>query len=294
MSIASLNDINSAIAAGRLASSYFTLTVGSGSNGSILDTFIRSSGSIPAGPVSGTLPGTAKVAVAMDRTTPGALDLNANVSSSVRQVLSVDINAVNSNPGTTAILVDMLLYYPSCPSSNGSMTNTATLPRYTDGKGVMGYVAYNTAGATPGASAWVRLDKTNDLNNTGGFDASGEHGIISDGLGSVHPFQTGGVSGGNTNGCWFASVGAGATGIKQVNSYTVGSNFGGTFNVILCKPLLHVNIGQEGCAIKKFGIGEAPIIQDGACLNWLFYSPQTSGTWPFAFRATGSIRYIWG
>ena len=119
-------------------------------------------------PAAGSFTGTAGVATQMTRTTTGAMDVNADVSTDTRHLLSGSMWTASSviTPAT-AILVDMLLYYPACVVTGTPTTldNTATLPRYTNGKGVMCIIAVQTAlGA---ASPALTLTYTDDSSNTG-------------------------------------------------------------------------------------------------------------------------------
>lgn len=181
------------------------------------------------------------------------------------------------NASTTApsviMLVDMLGVYPDIATNSASLqtlTNTLTLPRYTDGKGVM---AFYSLGAANGANAQnFQMIYTNQaatssrgLGSTVANTASAIVGHIS------HS----GVAAGNFGP--FLPLAAGDTGIRSVQSaqFSAASASAGTVNLVLCRPICAVPITTGFVAAERDLMNQLPSlprIQDGACLGIIVFA----------------------
>ena len=234
--------------------------------------------------VTGTAAGTA---TQLTSATQGALPLNAAVSPSTRHILNMQVLS-NANLGTI-ILVDLLLYYPGLvvTGTPTTITNSATLPRYTDGVGVMGMMAVQSdfGAATPLLS----------LNITANNNSAQVATCIAD-ANSLKQGQL--MRSGSTaaSGGPFLHIPSGLTGIKTLQSYTITS--GGTTGkacFILFKPLMSISIPtaqqlSEAEYLNQFM--SLPQIKDGACLAFLFGGTTALATTLIPFQ--GCLQYIYG
>ena len=287
MGFSGVDDLKSEIAAGKSSCSYFLhASAQVGTFPAFYNTFIRTSG-VPA---PNTLTGTAGVATSLDRTSTGAIALNANVSTDTRHVISVSIAPflTAGNP-YQAILVDMLLYYPSVVLTGTPTTldNTVTLPRYTNGKGVMGFFCGQVAGAGAVQITPTYTDDGGNAGNVGGALATSDCSVITEVYHAENDTSAFRASP-------FIPLAAGDIGIKKIESYTIGTGQAtATGAFFLCKPILDLHF-QSHLGIEKNFVTDnvtLPQIQDGACLTWLIGGGSATVA---SFKFSGSIKYAWG
>lgn len=214
-------------------------------------------------PAAGAYSGTAGVATQLTSTSTGALNLNGAVSPDTRHLLSMS----GYTPSTvitpaTLILCDFLLYYPSCvvTGTPTTLNNTATLPRYTDGAGVMCFIEVQTAlGA---ASPALTLSYTDQAGNTG-----------NSGLALTSPANSAPVSTlFQNNGGIFLPLAGTDTGIRKIDSYTLASGTTGTVAFVLAKPLAEIPLMAANTATERDFLSQIPSlpeIEDGACLGFI-------------------------
>jgi hypothetical protein len=203
-----------------------------------------------------------------------------NVSTATKQVL----NAQCSFTGTTAapgvaVLVDVALYYPGIDlksTSSQGLTNTNTLTRWTDGKGVRAFICVTVRSGNPSAKPVMsvfnfRDDADNDSNLavTPSFTTGGT--AIPDVGKIVHAGPESGLTG------MFLPWNAGDSGMKRVTTFQLSTAYATattvTGAIVLCRPLLSVPLVAPGVPGERSFIYHAPartIIPDGACLVWLY------------------------
>ena len=251
--------------------------------------YFSSTGSPGAIPFTGT----AGVATVPTNATTGALLPlpEGNVSPQLRYLTAAQLGGTAATlvPGV-AILVDILLYYPSCSATTSPTTlnNTTTLTRYTDGIGVMGICFVNTlqSGAT---NATVTFTFTAD-------DGSSRTGALASGSSATPVSILYGI--GNTvsfeQGPPFIPIPAGHKGIKSINSYTVSATQGTTFHFALVKPLAVLPIATANSYLEKSFVQPFPSfpqIVDGACLGLIV---MPGGALAANSVITGHLEYAWG
>lgn len=222
---------------------------------------------------TGVLTGTAGLATTCDSTTTGALPLNAAVTPDTRHLTTAYIvtNSTVMTPGT-AVLIDLLLFYPSCVATGTPTTlnNTATMPTRwggTLGTGCqIGGVAV-TAGFSAANQSYT-LTYTNSA-GTGSRTATLVAGSNSTPVGGL---LGGGVAGsGNTPA---AGLQAGDLGVRSIQSYTIGTaSTTGNLTLFLYRPIMTIpligaNVAGERNFLTQLGY-PLPYIPDGACLTWL-------------------------
>ncbi len=93
-------------------------------------------------PNAGSFSGSAGVATALSANSTGAPNIGADQSPATRHLLAVElVSSIRAGRQEVDpfLLLDLLLYYPACvvTGTPTALDNTVTLPRYTDGAGVM-------------------------------------------------------------------------------------------------------------------------------------------------------------
>lgn len=226
------------------------------------------------------------VATAMTPSTIGAIPLNSNVSPSTRHLLNMQATA-NISLGTV-MLVDYLLYYSGLVVTGTPTTldNTVTLPRYTNGKGVMGAVfVQSLLGA---ASPLLTLTMTCDDGSTQTATCKADANALK----ASQAFRSGSNAAG---GGLFLHIPGGLQGIKSINSYTLASGTTGIVCFVLFKPLVSIPITLANQLSEMDFLNQFPSlpqIQDGACLGLMVGNnvPFASVTVPYQ----GRIQFCWG
>jgi hypothetical protein len=208
--------------------------------------------------------------VQIKQSTDGGLFHGSNVTPSVKYLREIMSFAVTATAlPMPMILCDYLLYYPTVDDSITdiqTMTNTATLPRYTNGEGVQ-IIAVSTATRTGGQTFTITYT------NSSGVAGRVTPAVLETGLavsGSlVNSSQTNTV--GASSGA-FIRLQAGDTGVQSIQSVTMNGADVGLFSLVLVKPLAQASIKGIDAPVeidylKDFS--NLPIIQDDAYLNWL-------------------------
>ena len=236
-------------------------------------------------PAAGALTGTAGTAVQIKQSVQGAgLYIGSDVSPDTRHLLTLQAFSPTATlVPATAVLCDFLLYYPSVvlTGTPTTLTNTATLPRYTDGIGVMAIAAVQTAvgAAAPALTLTVTYD---DATTT-------PTGVLTAPAVSA-PVSTLFLN----NGMPYFPIGAGKKGIKSINSYTLASGTTGTAAFFLVKPLtlipiLAVNTASERDLLVQ--LPSLPRVYDDACLAWVI---QVGGAMATSSVLGGYAGIGWG
>lgn len=214
-------------------------------------------------PTAGSFSGTAGVATQMNRSTTGAIDIGANVSTDLRSLLTMQV-FTSSTVITPAVvmLCDFLLYYPSCVVTGTPTTldNTATLPRYTSGAGVRCIVATQTANGATQPALTLNYRDTGDNDQAAPFAMTSP--VNSAPISLLYAY----------NGSPFLPMAAGDTGIKRINSYTLATGTTGTVAFVLVKPLAVIPLLAANTASERDFLSQLPSlprIQDDACLGFI-------------------------
>lgn len=236
-------------------------------------------------PTAGSYSGTAGVATQLTSSTTGALNLNSAVSPDTRHLLSMSSwTASTVVTPATLILCDFLLYYPSCvvTGTPTTLNNTATLPRYTSGDGVMCFVEVQTAlGA---ASPALTLTYTDESGNTGNA-----------GLALTSPANSAPISTlFQNNGGIFLPLAGADKGVRRIDSYTLASGTTGTVAFVLCKPLAEIPLLAANTATERDFLSQIPAlpkIEDGACLGFITMIGAAMTT---SQTVMGRVDYGWG
>jgi len=218
------------------------------------------------------------VAKAVYQSTDGGLFHGANVSPSTKYLRKLSL--LNNQGGTLPsmlILMDYLLYYPTIEDGvldPQVFDNTVTLPRYTDGEGVM---AIAVSIATRSGGAGFTINYTNSQGVAGRVSnpcyqvaATGNNTL----LGSM---ATGGSL--TQSASYFISLQNGDTGIRSIESVTMLGADTGLFSLILVKPIAEIVINNSAAPFEKDFLmheGSLPIIKDDAFLGFIGNSSNSS------------------
>lgn len=239
------------------------------------------------------------VAKAVYQSTDGGIYHGPNVSPMTKYLRLItsqlnSTNTVNVSP-CNALLCDYLLYYPSIDDGTTDpqvMDNTVTLPRYTDGAGVM--MVPITVGARTGGQSFFVTYTNQD----------GVTGRVTPNITQNTSVAVGSVTGSNsailnaTNP--FIPLQDGDTGVRAVESVTMNGADSGLFSILLVKPLQQTcfresNITTAGTVAtpneQDFLIptGSLNIIYDDAFLNFLILPSTNVATTGFI----GNTKVIW-
>jgi hypothetical protein len=198
------------------------------------------------------------------------------VSTDTKHILNLGVwtNAATGAP-SVLMLVDLLGVYPRIDlnsSSAQTLTNTATLPRYTDGKGVRAFLSVSEApGATP---ANFTMSYTNPGSTSGRGLAATVALTVSAIAGHILHSGTAAANFGP-----FLPLAAGDTGVKSVESVTLSAAMaagsGAIGNLVLCKPLASIPITTAFQAAERDLLNQLPSlpkVEDGACLGFLLFT----------------------
>ncbi len=192
----------------------------------------------------------------------------------------------------TMYLLDYLLYYPFVDCDDAvaqEMNNTVTLPRYTDGEGVMAMAVSHTAHTPSGSGSFVF-----EYVNQDGDTKTSPTNLCS--TNTASPITAGSLIRSCSltlanYGPW-CDLAAGDRGIRQINSVTFTAPNGGLAAFVLVKPIatLVVREGNAQTEIEMVTTGNPPKrIYDGAYLNFIANNGQalTSSV------ASGTLDFIW-
>jgi len=194
----------------------------------------------------------------------------------------------NNNNRGARILQDYLLYYPfiDCDDLTAqTMTNTTTLPRYTDGAGVMVMAVCVSPSVGNGAFTfeYVNQSGVTKTSPTQLCQGSGNAATISTLIAGPQD---------NASAFNYLTLAAGDSGVRQINSVTFSVANGGLMCMVLVKPLCTLNIREGSCAAEVelvTHVAGPPRIYDGAYLS-LIHQQQISQTSTFM---AGWLNFIW-
>jgi hypothetical protein len=165
------------------------------------------------------------------------------------------------------ILCDYLMFYPFIDEGTTDpqvMDNTQTLPRYTDGQGVR--IMAVTQGARAGAP-YLTVSYTNQDGVSGRTTVA--HRMNNEVYnGAIATSNRATADSANP----FLCLQSGDTGVRSIQSATLGTADVGLYALVLVKPLAQTTIREIGAPNEKdylLQAGTMPEIQNDAYLNWL-------------------------
>lgn len=222
---------------------------------------------------TGVLTGTAGTGIVMTNTTAGALPYGPAVETTMtKHLLAMSVTSPSATIAPAYVmLTDIIHIYPSLVevttpstlSNHPTWTGTGDT-RLTSAKGVQLSLIQTTASSVAGAITPTYVDQDN---NAGQVTARALQGVV-----AAHPvgalWADTGVNA--TIGGPVAALGVGDYGVRQVNSYTIGTNAtGGVGAFVLHRPICTIPLAAANTpAERDFSTGpiRLPRIYDGACL----------------------------
>lgn len=182
------------------------------------------------------------VAQQIKQSTDGGIFHGSDVSPAKKYLRGLSYFHTSTTAGAyyyKMLLCDYLLYYPSVDESTTDvqvMDNTATLPRYTDGKGVQ-VMAVNLAartGNTMFSFTYTNQDGVSGrVSQTARLNSAAAIGMIA----------TADSAATTNNMCPFIGLQSGDTGVRSIESVTMSTVDTGLFALILVKPLTTLSQG---------------------------------------------------
>ena len=224
---------------------------------------------------------------------PGKISIGENVSPDVRHLVNIEMATIVAlGVPSWLMLVDQLLYYPvNLQVTNQAMTNSVSLPRYTDGIGVRMFLEIT---ATQGAAASNLNSATFLYTNSADVANRTIPGTVTTTGAAIVPHIThSGVALNNFGP--FIPLAAGDLGVKSVQNFglNVGDGGTGTAALVLCKPLATIPLVAINTATSRdyvFNIPSMPVVQDGACLSFLLCPGGAVNATSFF----GTLDFVWG
>jgi hypothetical protein len=180
------------------------------------------------------------------------------------------------SPPTTVFLNDYLMFYPliDCDTTDvQTMVNISSLPRYSDGEGVMAMLVVT---APMLATASMVVTYTNSKNISGRQVTFNLVPGVNIGV-----CATGNGQGGVISPVPFMPLASGDSGIKTIDDAQLLGGAGGFICICLVKPLATLQTFEFNCPVEKiYGFDDAgiPQIENGAHLNLMLHRNSQATT----------------
>lgn len=223
-----------------------------------------------------TLTGAAGVGIAMNRSTAGALPLNADVSTDTRHLIAGFATTSSTVVGpATVLLTDIIHIYPSCSvvttptvlSNHPVWTGTGDT-RMTNAIGVQAACLLTTAGTAAGQITPTYRNQAGTAGRTTAapqgsfFSTAAAHpagGFLSTGLAALGTGAMGGLN---------MPFAVGDTGVQEITSYAINTNItSGAACFILHRPIAKLPLAAAGAlSMADFYTLGLPRIYDNSCL----------------------------
>lgn len=221
----------------------------------------------PGNPVPQYYAASPLVAVQLKQSTDGGFFHGKTTGSN--KVITRFLSMSNSATGLPMpiIMCDYLLYYPFIDegtTDEQTLTNSVTLPRYTDGKGVQ-IMAVSVAGRTGGQSFYV------NYTNSNGVSGRISKIVIQNSATAIGTIVTSNTATAGSSGP-FIGLQDGDSGVRSIESVTMVGADVGLFTLVLVKPLFTTKILQQTAPTEEcflFEKSSIPKIEDDAYLNLL-------------------------
>ncbi len=191
------------------------------------------------------------------------------ISGRSKHLISMQLlqTTVANGPPDYAYLLDYLTFYPLIDADDPTeqlMDNTQPLPRYSDGKVVI------IVQAPMAASAPMTINYTNQDGVSG---RTSTHTLVTGIV--IGALATGVGSSGATNAANpFFPLANGDTGVRSIESVTMGGSAGGFLCAAIVRPIAQIADYESNVPTEKtfpiFGM-YPPEILDGACLNFIVH-----------------------
>ena len=224
----------------------------------------------------------------------GSIRHGGNVSPQTKHLTFASVlpTIATLTPGVF-ILVDVLGVYARIDHNSAAvqaLANAATLPRYSDGKGVCAFLS-PTADLSATAQSIAAMSYTNTTPASGRLLAGYPTLIPSSHIGLIPHSGLLPGSGGP-----FLPLATGDAGVKSVESiqFSVAAGGTGLSALVLCKPLLSLPVTILPMVCERETLSQLPSlprIYDGAYLTWLFFAGSAVAA---LSTVHGHLDFCWG
>lgn len=244
-----------------------------------------------------TVTGTAGTGIVMNRSTVGALPLNADVATDTRHLsgLYATTNSATAVPATV-LLTDIIHVYPSCAltgtpstlSNHPTWTGTGDT-RMTNANGVQCSLLVTTAGTA--GNGEITPTYVDQDGNTQAAARSLRAVATTHPTGCFYADSSAAVTIGGIN----MALAAGDRGVRQITSYAVNTGLtSGVGAFILHRPIAEIPLSAVNTPSMMNFINEDPAlprIYDDSCLAFFI---MIGGAMTTGGVLNGSFKYAWG
>lgn len=207
-------------------------------------------------------------------------------SPSVMHLTHLGLMSSSANMVGEFLLLDYLLYYPFVDGDSAdeqAMDNTVTLPRYTDGQGVMVMPVCAAPNLAVGTFTfqYVNQDGATKVSPANFF---GSAALTIATAGCTYAASAGAAP--------FCALASGDTGVRQILSVTFTASPGGLFSFVLVKALAGAAIREANTMAEVVYVAHRPappVIFDDAYLNLIV---RVAGS-PSGTVTTGYTSFAW-
>jgi hypothetical protein len=236
--------------------------------------------------------GSELTATQLTRSNNGSINHGQDVYPYTKHLRQVSVMASVATPLPMRMtLEDNLLFYPlvdqSLDAEVQTMINSSSLPRYTDGLGVMIKAVVTNPHATGGTGFTFTCSYTNQDGvsgrTTGATSLSTQ--FVAGTIISSSPAQL------NAAGPYLP-LQSGDYGVRSIESVTMSGSEVGLMALVLCKPIASAELQTINAPFfidHMIDETDAPIIYDDACLNWTVLPQGTVAANSFF----GTIKTAW-
>lgn len=195
------------------------------------------------------------------------------------------------NGPISVVFFDLVGYYPLIDGDSTDtqvFDNTQTLPRYTDGEGVMPVMLCHVAPALQNGLATITYTDSNGAAQTCVVDVpnNGQNLVCSGSYSTM----------GATSSTIAMALNDGVSGVRSINSLTYSTPPGGLHVIYLVKILGSMQLGDNLVTGEKSFVTDKgfnpPKIPDGAWLGW--FDMLATGTTARTVAWWGNFTFVWG
>jgi hypothetical protein len=246
-----------------------------------------------------TLTGTAGAGVACNRSTAGALPLNADVGPMTRHLLAANIISASTTIAPAYVLLtDIIHMYRSCVvvTTPSTLTNHPTWTgtgdtRMTNANGVQASFLLTTASTAAGQITPTYTNQAGTAGRTTTAPNGSVFGPVAATPAGCFLNQTNLTA---TPGGLFMPLAPGDTGVQKVDSYVINAGAtGGAMCIILHRPIAWIPLAVANAAsVIDFytGVPGLPRIYDDACLGII---SRIGGAYTAGGVIEGQLTYAW-
>ena len=195
-------------------------------------------------------------------------------STSEKHLVSATLRADGAGGPISILLLDLLGYYPLIDGDSTdfqSFDNTLTLPRSTDGAGVLPVLVSSVAPALATTPATIVYTDANGVSQT-----SPSFGVAtSSTAGQVLNTP---ASNGATPGGLAIPLNGSTYGVRSVDGIQYTNAPGGLQSLYLIRPIVTFTCNGDRFLATERTFSNCPVISEGTALNLFFYQPTTVAT----------------